>query len=407
MKGIYTLQNEIKHYEWGSTKFIPRLLRIENDRDEPYAEVWMGAHPSGMSCALETSEKLPLATLIDRDKNFFLGAACAKRFDALPFLLKLLAAEKPLSIQAHPSLEQARRGFDAENARGIALSAPERNYKDANHKPEIICALSDFCAMCGFREAAEIIALLKKLNAPAALPLIDTLAGCGTDRDGNRYHLFLEKLFSLPQREREKLSGYIQDNIDDVKKNHPELNREWDMLGRFNRLFPNDPSVLAPLYLNVIDLKPGEAIFLPAGILHAYVSGFGVELMASSDNVLRGGLTNKYIDHRELLPVLKMESFLPRIMRPARPDYFEYPSGADEFRLVFMEGTGSAKKKLPLDGATIIVVVEGALVIQLKNGDTPLTLNAGGSVFIAAGLSREDFALSGDYRLYAALPRYN
>jgi mannose-6-phosphate isomerase len=401
VKGIYKLQNEIKHYEWGSPTFIPALLRIENTRAEPYAEVWMGAHPSGRSYTLVDGEKLPLDTLIDRDRQYFLGAACAKKFNALPFLLKLLAAEKPLSIQAHPNLEQAGRGFEKENLLGIALSAPERNYKDANHKPEIICALSDFRAMCGFRDAAEIIVLLKKLNAPSALPLISALA----DGKGNgSYQLFLEKLFSLPQTEPEKLSTYITDNIEDIKKIHSELCREWEMIGRFNKLFPNDPSVLAPLYLNVIDLKPGEAIFLPAGIAHAYVSGFGVELMTASDNVLRGGLTNKYIDHKELLSVLKMESFLPQITHPPRSGYFEYPSGADEFRLIFMEGSGTAKKKLPVNGPAIIVVVEGSLVISFSDETLPMKLTAGESIFIASGLSRDEFILEGNYRLYAASP---
>lgn len=404
MKGIYKLHNEIKHYDWGSPRFIPEFLRIKNEAGRPCAELWMGAHPSGMSFILDDDGRHPLDAFIGRDKPYFLGAPCAKQFGALPFLLKLLAAEKPLSIQAHPNLEQAKRGFERENALGIALCAPERNYKDANHKPEIICALSDFRAMCGFRDIAEIICLFEKLNAPFSRIFLGSLAA-GGDRGENLYQLFLETLFSLPEPECESLFSHIQNNSEALKEKHPEFSREWELIARFNTLFPGDRTILAPLYLNVIDLKPGEAIFLPAGILHAYVCGFGVELMAASDNVLRGGLTKKWTDRRELLSILKPEPFMPQIIKAPRSDYFEYPCGADEFSLIFIKGQGGEKKKLPSGGAVILVVVEGMLEIYDKNNSRGLTLSRGESAFIASGASRDGLALSGEYSLYMSTPK--
>jgi mannose-6-phosphate isomerase len=169
MNGVYLLQNEIKHYEWGSPKFIPELLQIKNDDNKPYSELWMGAHHSSPSLALAGTSSSALDVLIESDKKFFLGDKLLAQFDGLPYLLKLLAAEKPLSIQAHPNLEQAKRGFEKENRQNIPLDGHLRNYKDANHKPEILCAISPFRALCGFRPVKEIGGLLKKLNCPELL----------------------------------------------------------------------------------------------------------------------------------------------------------------------------------------------------------------------------------------------
>ncbi|MDR2865709.1 MAG: mannose-6-phosphate isomerase, class I [Spirochaetaceae bacterium] len=416
MNAIYLLKNEIKHYDWGSTAWIPELLDQSNEKGEPYAELWMGVHPSGMSLADGRDSTIALKTLIESNKQFFLGRQVKNKFNGLPYLFKLLAAEKPLSIQAHPNLEQAKRGFERENERAMTLDNPSRNYKDANHKPEIICALSPFRAMCGFRTIPDIISLLKKFNCPVVLPLIkifdtdkntnaqsESSAGRSIGDSENLYKRFLTKLFSLSLDDRNKISDYIKNHSIALKEQAPEFNREWDMLVLFNRYYDSDPAVLSPLYLNVLDLKPGESVFLPAGVLHAYISGFGVELMANSDNVLRGGLTHKYIDSTELLSILNLEPFLPRIFKPNNDSYFEYPTEASEFSLVCMKSDErSIEKKCDIAGPTIIIVVEGELVIRFKNGEDPLKVKKGRSIFIAAELNRDDFSLTGSYTFYAA-----
>jgi mannose-6-phosphate isomerase len=183
----------------------------------------------------------------------------------------------------------------------------------------------------------------------------------------------------------------------------PDFKREWETLASFNQLFPNDQAVLAPLYLNLIDLHPEEAIFLPPGILHSYISGFGVELMANSDNVLRGGLTNKYVSPQDLISILKLEPFMPRIIKPDTGSYFEYPTSAAEFRLVLIKGREGETKKLNFSGPIILVVIDGTLVLQFNDGSAPKKiLRAGESIFIAAEARRDEFILMGTYTAYAA-----
>jgi mannose-6-phosphate isomerase class I len=246
----------------------------------------------------------------------------AKKFSALPFLFKLLAAGQPLSIQAHPNLAQAREGFARENKAGIALDAPNRNYKDANHKPEIICALTPFTGMCGFREPAEIRSLLEAFLAGADKLLHEgfapLFAALGAANTGTALRDFLTALFAMPHETRETLTAYIRPKtvsaVSDAGGGLSPL--LWRLMRSFAELYPNDPALIAPLYLNVFHLEPGEAVFLRAGILHAYIHGLGVELMANSDNVLRGGLTPKHVDVPELMKVLEFAPMQPEIIQP-------------------------------------------------------------------------------------------
>jgi mannose-6-phosphate isomerase len=416
---LYKLQNTVKHYEWGSPVHIPALLGADNSQGLPWAELWMGVHPGGPSriggnkavtynpARLSPAGELGLGDLIAADPERYLGRSAAKNFGGLPFLFKLLAAAKPLSIQAHPNPEQAREGWRRENEQGIPLEAPGRNYRDNCHKPEILCALNPFTAMCGFRPPGEISLLLAKCfeGASPSLregidPLQKALAG------ENPLKAFLEALFRLSPETLGELTAYVRETA--------LTDGEWDLAGRFAALYPGDPGIIAPLYLNILQLMPGEAIYLPAGILHAYVHGFGVELMANSDNVLRGGLSSKHVDPGELLSVLNFKPYRPGILKPqpAGDGLSRYETPCREFSLQIMKSRGGTVL-FPETGPAIIIVTEGRLRVSRGDGKNPdggnWNLSRGESAFIPAREGDPDkagpLAFSGAYTLHiASLP---
>jgi len=333
MNNIYKLDNTVKHYAWGSPEWIPHLTGQENPSGEPWAELWMGIHPEGPSKTTVKGKTISLSELAE-----------------IPFLLKFLAAESPLSIQAHPNLCQAREGFEKETRAGIALEAPERNYKDPNHKPEIACALTPFTAMAGFREAAETEQLLSALSGTEELR--KALHG--------GYRTFLSALFNLGNNERKTLTSAI---LQAAGSKNPAA--FLPLCSELAQKYPGDPGILAPLYLNVIKLEPYEAIFIPSGILHAYIHGFVLECLANSDNVLRGGLTLKHIDLEELFSIVSFEPFRPEVLTPAilSPGCFCYKSPCREFTLFLLKGTTSQSglpAELEAAGDAIIAVIEGA-----------------------------------------------
>jgi mannose-6-phosphate isomerase len=410
------LKNPVKHYQWGSPHYIPELMGIADGGDAPWAELWMGAHSGSPSRVILPEGAVGLDELIASDPCRYLGKTAADKFGALPFLFKLLAAEKPLSIQAHPNLAQAQEGFARENRAGVPLDAPNRNYKDSNHKPEIICALTPFTGMCGFREPAEIRRLLAEFLAP--LDDSPAQAGAAALREGFAPLLqvlempdtsaalrnFLGALFDLSPQLRRTLTDYI---LSAKGAGSPEwCPPEWGLMQKFARLYPGDPAVIAPLYLNIFHLEGGEAVYLDAGVLHAYCSGFGVELMANSDNVLRGGLTEKYVDVPELMSVLDFSPMIPRVIKPESSCYgtmcFTYPTPCEEFSLTRVhttEGAFSLIQKSP----SIYIVTEGRISIGseiIEKGESifvpppvirnePLTLGVSDSTFYIAspGLS--------------------
>lgn len=411
--------NPVQHYAWGSSSDIPCLLGVQGG-NEPWAELWMGAHPASPSQVDLPSGAAGLDRLIAADPVYCLGERAAGKYGALPFLFKLLAAGKPLSIQAHPNLAQAKEGFERENKANIAIDASSRNYKDPNHKPEIICALTPFTGLCGFRPPAEIRRMLEAFLKQAPAVIKDGFARMmnllkNTPRGGmpaqreeeSLLENFFVELFNLSQDVREALTEYILSL--NSSSSSPEINSsEMDLMTQFAELYPNDPAVIAPLYLNVFRLEPGEAVFLKAGILHAYCSGFGVELMANSDNVLRGGLTAKHIDIPELVHVLDFSPFAPRIIKPAQgASRFTYAdegtSGCEEFSLSVLYGSsGGAGNDLSVfaaKGPAIAIVTEGEAIIA----DT--VLKQGESVFIPAA-DAGPLPLKGNYTIYAAsLPK--
>jgi mannose-6-phosphate isomerase len=305
-------------------------------------------------------------------------------------------------------LAQAKAGWERENSLGIPLKAPNRNYKDANHKPEIICAITPFTAMAGFREPGEISKRLKAFGFPRLTSLLTALETGGDVRSNTAVEeqalrRFFAALFALPAETRQALGEYARDRGKDASGEYAE---EWKYAGRFAERYPADPAIIAPLYLNLINLKPAEAVNIPAGVLHAYVHGFGIELMANSDNVLRGGLTPKYVDPGELTEILRFTPFKPEILSCGEnsPGLFRYPSPCREFSLYRMIGregiAGEGAAPFPLSCPAIVIVVEGKLAITTTcNGET-LSLKRGESAFIAPRKPLPVF--SGDYVVFIA-----
>jgi mannose-6-phosphate isomerase len=381
MPSVFKLNNTIKYYDWGSPEWIPRLAGLPNEGGKPWAELWMGAHPQGPSELAPPALPRLLPELIAQDPEGRLGEELAKEFRGLPFLFKLLAAERPLSIQAHPNLAQARSGWERENSLGIPLEAPQRNYKDPNHKPEIICALGPFTAMAGFRRPAEIRSLLRLFGCPALAPLLEALEEPSGTGGGEALKRFLGALFALRAEDRQALGAHARGFARDSPP--ADYAEEWKLTARFAELYPEDPALIAPLYLNLIALQPGEAMNIPAGILHAYVRGFGVELMANSDNVLRGGLTPKHIDVGELTAILRFAPFKPEVLKPAAAgDGLEaYPSPFREFSLYRLHGREGAALPFPLRGPAILLTLEGELSIPAEK----IRLKPGESAFVVPG----------------------
>jgi len=374
MNELYKLDNKVKHYAWGSPEWIPRLTGEKNPSREPWAELWMGVHPEGPSTATVQGRAVPLSELTQ-----------------LPFLLKFLAAKSPLSIQAHPNLDQAREGFERENRAGIPLSAPERNYRDPNHKPEILCALSPFTAMAGFREAAETAQLLSII--PGTEKLRNAL------NDG--YRSFLSCLFGLDSEERvHGLHG-----LHELSRRIDSFPAALRLSAEFAKLYPNDPGILSPLYLNVIELKPFEALFIPAGILHAYVHGFALECMANSDNVLRGGLTPKHVDTEELFSILNFEPFKPDLLKPTltAPGCYGYKTPCAEFSLHLVKTSpGRPAVELEESGDAIVAVFEGEAEC-FSGGKERVRLKRGESAFAGRRKAGESLAIAGDCTLFTAI----
>ncbi|MFE4359277.1 mannose-6-phosphate isomerase, class I [Kitasatospora sp. NPDC056800] len=368
------LVNTVRPYAWGSLTALPELLG-QRPTGEPQAELWMGAHPGAPSRADRGEGPRRLDELIAADPEGELGAASVARFGpTLPFLFKVLAAGIPLSIQAHPTLDQARAGFAAENALGIPLDAPERNYRDANHKPEMVCALGDFDGLCGFRRPADAARLLTGLGVPGLAPVIGRLAAEDTSealRGALTAALALDP--ETVRRTVEVLAATDPDG-------------EYAPYARIAEDFPDDRGVVAGMLLNHVRLRAGQALYLGAGVPHGYLSGVCVELQANSDNVLRAGLTPKHIDVPELLKVVVFEAGAPEPLEPApvegTPGEELYPVPIDEFRLSRFVLDGAGRE---IDGRTpqILLCTEGATRLTAADG-TVLDLARGQAAFLPA-----------------------
>lgn len=330
------IEGALKNYDWGSPTVIPELLG-RAATGEPVAEAWFGAHPSGP--AELCGSRVALDELIDADRLAALGGSVAARFDSLPFLLKLLAVEAPLSLQAHPSTEQAQRGFAREESLGIDRDDARRCFRDRRHKPELICALSEFSALCGFREPAETLELLATIPTGALDPL---RAGLAAEPTADGIGDSVEWLLSRDTKATADLVGSVVAAC--AARTDSPFAAERRVLQKLGRRYRCDPAVLVALLLNLVTLQPGEAVFFGPGNLHCYLRGTGVEVMASSDNVVRAGLTSKHVDVATLLEIVETEPTTVDVQRPpAGGGVVSYRSPVEEFSLQRIELDGSAR----------------------------------------------------------------
>ncbi|MEZ2389807.1 mannose-6-phosphate isomerase, class I [bacterium RCC_150] len=388
---MYQLENVLRPYAWGSTTAISALLGRPASGG-PEAELWIGAHPDSPSQATRPDgSSVALDELISADPAHFLGESSVAEFGPrLPFLTKLLAADRPLSLQVHPRLDQAREGFARENAAGLAPDAPERNYRDDNHKPEMIFALTPFEALCGFRPAAEsrrVFEHLAKLLDLAALDIPELINDIIADLSHPDEPAALRAAFTRLIAGGEAVSTTTEQVTTVLRSGAPmglhaaELTALLDI----NTEFPGDPGVLISLLLNLVYLAPGESMYLPGGNVHAYLKGLGVEVMAASDNVLRGGLTPKHIDVPELLKTIEFVPLgVPRI-RPRTTGLGQdlYVPPFREFQLQRIELLpGAEPVPLAQSGPAVVVVVAGSVVLDSPKSE--LGLDRGGSAFIPA-----------------------
>lgn len=390
------LENTIQNYAWGSRTALAALRGAAVPSSTPEAELWMGAHPNAPSLVLPTRE--PLSKLIEREPEQTLGAQAEARFGArLPFLFKVLAAETPLSLQAHPTIEQARAGFAEEQARGVPLDAPFRNYKDASHKPELLCALTPFSALCGFRKIADTLALFRVLDAPQIGFLLEVLEQSPTET--GLAQLFSTLLGSSPER-RAQLAREALDRCTELAAVDGPFQQEFSWAVRIGELYPGDVGIVSALLLNLVQLTPGEAIYLPAGNLHAYLQGVGVEIMANSDNVLRGGLTPKHVDNVELLRVLRFDAGPVGVLRGEMQGSARvYQTSAAEFELQsFTLLPGERPIVNDRRGPEILLCQRGRVTVE--NESERHELGQGQTLFIAA--HEPGYALRGEGALFRA-----
>lgn len=387
------LRNVIRPYAWGSRTAIAELLGGPVPAPHPQAELWLGAHPADPSVLLHADgAQTSLLEALHADPDRHLGPRCARHWGTrLPFLLKVLAADEPLSLQAHPSAEQAAEGFAREEARGVPRGAPERNYPDASHKPELICALTELHALVGFRDPVRTVELLAALDAPPLEPYRALLAAA-PDADGLR--TLFTTWITLPQP---AVTALLPPTLDACVaflrrpgcpdspacgghgSNFRAVAREVLALAEAH---PGDVGVLAALLLNHVVLGPGEALYLPAGNLHTYLRGTGVEIMANSDNVLRGGLTAKHVDVPELLRVLDFSHGELSVQRgePVGPHETVYHTPAEEFRLTRLEWAAG-------DGTPMLLHSRWPQILLCTRGSVQLHPRAGRSVAVRRGES--------------------
>ncbi|MGW4998114.1 mannose-6-phosphate isomerase, class I [Streptomyces hydrogenans] len=371
------LRTTVQSYDWGSRTLLPEFLGAP-PTESPQAELWMGAHPAAPSRVSRGGVLRPLDRVVSEDPERELGAGTVRRFGArLPFLLKVLAAGAPLSVQVHPDLAQAQAGFARENALGVPLDAPHRNYRDDQHKPEMIVALTPFQGLCGFRGPAGTADLLDSLGVPALRPYAERLR-VGPERQA------LAEVFRAFLRPPEGLLDAVVHALGVAAEGSAEA--RVVAYDRVARAHPGDPGLLSALMLRYVELGPGEALFLGAGVPHAYLSGLGVEIMASSDNVLRCGLTSKHVDAEELTRVVRFDAPPTRVLTPRQEAGEEvYPAPVDDFRLSrYVLRAGEPRRRATLDAPQILLCTAGALTLSSAGAES-LAVRPGQAVYVSAG----------------------
>lgn len=392
---MHELVGALRSYAWGSRTALAELCGRPVPSAHPEAELWFGAHPADPAQLRINGHAKSLLDVVNADPQHELGSVAGEFGGRLPFLLKILAAEEPLSLQAHPSIEQARAGFARENQSGVAIDSPMRNYRDENHKPELVVALDRFEALAGFRDPRQTVRLLNALEVPELGSYAELLAA---QPDSAGLRTLFTTWIALPQNTLSILLPKVLDGCvrylsekdsDGARKKcdggRKEFIAEVRTALELAEAYPGDAGVLAALLLNRITLEPGEGLFLAAGNLHAYLRGVGVEIMANSDNVLRGGLTPKHVDVPELLRVLDFEPLdLPVIQPEALGDgVFRYRTPAPEFVLTRFE-LAEDTDPVPIlsNGPGIALCTHGT--VRLFQGGRPLRVECGHAGWISA-----------------------
>ncbi|MEZ8805111.1 mannose-6-phosphate isomerase, class I [Vibrio atlanticus] len=390
---IYTLKNPIKNFPWGSCTAICNYFGIDNPTLEHQAELWMGAHPLASSSIVVNGIDVSLCDVIVQNPEYWLGQQASTPLSSLPFLMKILAAEEPLSIQVHPSKSSAELGFAAENEQGIPLDAAKRNYKDENHKPELVYALTPYLAMNGFREFGQIVAFFDSLSITS----IEHIFAPFKDKPcSSSLKVFFSAVLELTGEEKKQA---ISELISSLEMNASKLSDLEALVERFKKLYPSDIGLFSPLFLNVIELKPGEAMFLYAETPHAYIHGLGIEVMANSDNVLRAGLTPKHIDVEELVNNTNFEPipFSELKMKPESIGGREvYPIPVEDFKFDILSPKEGVL--ISVSSAEVLLCVSGSVTVKIDSESQLVT--KGESVILPAAI--EKYSVTGEGQLARA-----
>jgi mannose-6-phosphate isomerase len=373
---LFKIKGVVQHYSWGGYEYIPALLGIDNSVKKPFAEYWLGAHPNHPSC-IEGSE-LSLSEFISEQPGVLLGPAVGKHFSSLPFLFKVLDVRQMLSIQVHPSKESAIKEFALENEKGIPVNAPHRNYKDENHKPELMVALGDFWLLHGFKSETQLKDILR--DKPAFNFLLNVFG------EGN-YRALYESVMTMEQEKvDEVLRPLLQPLVPLYEKGQLKKESEDFWAARAVSTFCKDghydKGIFSIYFFNLVHLRKGEGIFQPQGMPHAYLEGQNVEVMANSDNVLRAGLTDKHIDVKELLKHVDFKATVPAIL-PAGNDFtITYQSPAEEFELHAYHFKGQ-KETISSQSPEIWFILSGTASVTGK--DATFEMKRGEAVFLGSG----------------------
>lgn len=371
------IEGVVRHYDWGDDTFIPKMLGKTPD-GTPYAELWFGAHPSAPSQLVDSGVSLQQA--VQADPTGVLGAAGGEQ-TGFPFLAKVLAATQNLSIQVHPDPDQARKGFAAENDAGVPLDAPDRTYRDPFDKPELICAVTPFSAKCGLRPVERTLALLDQLSVPSLDPITRRLSAGSPPAD--RLRSVIKHLFEM---EPDQVADMVEATVTAAATADPDgpFARELAWTERLATAHPGDVGNIVALLLNHVELQPGQALFLGAGNMHSYLEGVAIEVMAPSDNVVRGGLTSKHIDTSELLALLDTTPIAPAVQTPAGPIH-AYDVKGDVFgltRLDLDQADPGLLAESTLRGPGVLICTHGTAMIA--GADQTLQVDHGQTAFVRA-----------------------
>jgi mannose-6-phosphate isomerase len=372
---LYKLRGKVQHYAWGGFTFIPELLQVANLKHQPFAEYWMGAHPAAPSEIMMPGHPVTLNEFIEPHPEEYLGKKIFEQFEGLPYLFKILDVREMLSIQVHPTKASAEAGFEKENAAGIPLNAPHRNYKDANHKPEVMVALSEFWLLHGFLPENKLAHVLSHTPEFRFLESVFEHGG---------YYDLYKTVMEMEQSQVDKvLKPLVENAVNDYleEKLLPAQPAYWTAKSALQDLnaIHIDRGVFSIYFFNIVRLVPGEAVFQGAGVPHAYLEGQNVELMANSDNVLRGGLTPKHIDVPELMQHVNFEATIPHIIRgkqSARRGEIIFPCPVDDFGISRIELQKGETYQHITTGTDILILLKGSVEaagsqsIKLQKGES-------------------------------------